>query len=207
MKVSESKPMPMKEALMLHAWAAKAWRRVDPKLFITTLLHSLVKELTPYVTIWLSAQFINELAGRRDAAVLGHWVILTLGITAGLNLLTALMQRWREAAHSLDFYQQMRMEVEKLLSMDYAAVDSPQMEAMRWAMQKHLMGNCYGVIKINQEFLEGLVGGIASIGGADGQPVFQQSSRNGAGHLAQLPDDIGGHDGASSAGRDAFAGA
>ena len=56
----------MKEAIALHWWAAKVWWKIDHKLFITTILHSLVKNLTPYVTIWLSAQLINELAGQKD---------------------------------------------------------------------------------------------------------------------------------------------
>ena len=56
----------MKEAIALHWWAAKVWWKIDHKLFITTILHSLVKNLTTYVSIWLSEQLINELAGQKD---------------------------------------------------------------------------------------------------------------------------------------------
>ena len=55
-----------RDVIDVHLWAAKIWWRIDPKLFISTALLEIVNVLTPYVTVWLSAQIINELAGGRN---------------------------------------------------------------------------------------------------------------------------------------------
>ena len=104
MKQNKSEELRMREAISLHWWAAKIWWEVDPKLFISTMLHSTVKSVSPYVTIWLSAQIINELAGNRQSDVIWKWVVLTVSITAVLNFLVAALHHWREAIHSTEFF-------------------------------------------------------------------------------------------------------
>lgn len=178
----------MKEAISLHIWAAKQWWKVDPKLFISTALHALVKNIAPYVTIWLSAQLINELAGGRNADLMWKWVILTLGATMGLNLLTAALEHWCEAVHNLEYYQQERMKTAKMMDMDFAAVESPETQQLNWSMQKHMMGNVYGFIKVHKFMLEQLVGGISSVVGAAMLTVslFSQKVPQSAGGLSVL---------------------
>ncbi len=166
MKPNKTDEISMREAISLHLWAAKTWWKIEPKLFITTILHALVKSLTPYVTIWLSAQLINELAGSRNPDTLWKWVILTVSITAGLNLLTAALHHWREAVHGTEWNLENRMEAVKMMNMDFAAVESPKTDEVRWSMLRHMMGNVYGFIKIHQWLTECLIGGIASIAGA-----------------------------------------
>ncbi len=156
----------MKDAIALHWWAAKVWWGVEPKLFISTIAHSLATTITPYVTIWLSAQIINELAGRRDPDTLWQWVILTVVLTAGLQLLSAALYHWCEAVPSLAWERENRIQLTKMMNMDFAAVESPKTEELRWSMRRHMMGNVYGFIKIHRWFLEYIVGGIASILGA-----------------------------------------
>ena len=156
----------MKEAIALHWWAAKVWWKIDHKLFITTILHSLVKNLTPYVTIWLSAQLINELAGQKDPDTLWTWVILTVSVTAGLHLLTSVLHHWREAVHGTEWELESRMECVRMMDMDFAAVESPKTDELLWSMHRHMMGNVYGFVKIHQWFAEYIIGGIASIAGA-----------------------------------------
>ena len=105
-----------------------------------------LQAISPYVTIWLSAQLINELAGYRDPDTLWKWVILTVLITAGLNLLVAVLHHWREAVHGTEFYKQRRMEAVKMMNMDFSVAESPRTDEMRWAMVRHLMGHVYGFI-------------------------------------------------------------
>jgi len=156
----------MKEAVQIHWWAAKVWWDTEPKLFITTILHSLAKTLTPYVTIWLSAQLINELAGRRDPNTLWKWVVITVLATAALNLLTAALHHWREAVHDPEWELENRIEAVKMMDMDFAATQAPETDEVMWAMHRHAMGNVYGFVKIHQWLLEFIVSGIASVVGA-----------------------------------------
>ena len=188
MKQNKADEISMKEAVTLHWWAAKVWWKIDPKLFITTILHSLVKSLTPYVTIWLSAQLINELAGSRNPDTLWRWVILTVCVTAGLHLLTSALHHWREAVHGVEWYLENRMEALKMMDMDFAAAESPKTDELRWSMHRHMMGNLYGFVKIHQWFTEYIVGGIASVAGAVTLTVslFSQQVPESAGAMVML---------------------
>lgn len=71
------------------------------------ILSALTAAASPLVTIWFSAQLLNELAGSRNPAALRNWVLLTLGATAGIMLLNAILQHWREAEEST-FYANMQ---------------------------------------------------------------------------------------------------
>ena len=51
--------------LNLRAW--KLWAEKSPAYFVSTLLSAAGLALAPYVTIWLSARIIAELAGGRDS--------------------------------------------------------------------------------------------------------------------------------------------
>ena len=164
--MNKSDDISMKEAISLHWWAAKTWWRINPKLFITTILHSVVKNLTPYATIWLSAQLINELAGAKDSDKLWCWALLTVSVTGILHLLTSALHHWREAVHGTEWELENRMEAVKMMNMDFSAVESPKTDELLWSMHRHMMGNVYGFVKIHQWFTEYIVGGIASVIGA-----------------------------------------
>lgn len=156
----------MREAISLHWWAVRQWWDVEPKLFLSTCAYALAKHLSPYVTIWLSAQLINELAGARDPERLKFWVLLTISLTAALQLLTALLYHWRQAVHGAEWELENRMQTKKMLDMDFSAVESPETENLLHAMRKHMMGNLYGFVDIHGAFTESIIGGLASILGA-----------------------------------------
>lgn len=54
----------------------------------------LLKTILPYVTIWFSAQIIDELTGKRDPNRLLKLVVLTLIVTTVMALLQAAAHRW-----------------------------------------------------------------------------------------------------------------
>ena len=60
----------------LRAW--KIWWKICPKFFVSSIFHSVFKALSPYVTIWLSAQIINELAGNKSPERLFQLVLIQL---------------------------------------------------------------------------------------------------------------------------------
>ena len=188
MTKNKKEEISMKEAVQIHWWAAKIWWDTEPKLFITTILHSLAKTLTPYVTIWLSAQLINELAGQRNPDMLWKWAILTVLATAALHLLTAALHHWREAVHAPEWELENRIEAVKMMDMDFAATQSPETDEVMWSMNRHSMGNVYGFVKIHQWLLEFIVGGVASVAGATALTVslFTQRVPGTAGIAAVL---------------------
>ena len=71
MKVTEQ--ISIREAIIIHLRAAKDVNRVSPGFLLSSIIFSIVNALSPYATIWLSAQLINELAAARRLEVLGKW--------------------------------------------------------------------------------------------------------------------------------------
>lgn len=166
MKSSKKDCVALGEAAALHLWAARVWWSIDPGLFITTILHALVQALMPYVTIWFSAQLINELAGDRDPDALWRWAVLTVAVGGGLSLLTGVLHHWKEAVHSTEWEKEDRLEFKKLMDMDYSAVEDPKTDDLLYALRRHQMGNVYGFVNIHGAFLEHFAGGAASVAGA-----------------------------------------
>lgn len=156
----------MKEAVRLHLWAAKIWWQVEPKLFLSTIFYTIVKSGIPYLTIYFSARLLDELAGERNPAQLGKWIFITIFSTALLKLLEEILYHWKEAVHGPEWDEQIRMETEKLLDMDFAVSEAPKTREMRWKMQKHLLGNANGFFKIHQWYTEYFISGIVSAAGA-----------------------------------------
>ena len=116
----------VRETLAIHWRAAKDINRYAPGLFLSTILLGIATALSPYATIWLSAQLINELASDRNLQLLMQWALLTVVVTAGMGLLKAALERWHAARKSLYGYQQHMLYGEKFLTMDF--VDSDKQE-------------------------------------------------------------------------------
>ena len=71
----------------LHATlrACKIWHRYLPRMLPSLAAYCAVSGAAPYVTIYCSAQILNELAGGRDLQRLAVWAAVTVLLTAGLG--------------------------------------------------------------------------------------------------------------------------
>ena len=101
----------------------RLWHQYAPQMLPSIVLYSAFSAVSPYVTIYLSSQILNELAGGQDPQRLLGLVLLTICLTAGLGIVTALLNRWRLANVQETYYTTRRMESDKLLSMDFQAAD------------------------------------------------------------------------------------
>ena len=66
-----------------YAW--REWNifwKLSPKFFYATFASAALTALSPYATVWLSAQLVGELSGGRDPHRLMVWVLWTLGTTS-----------------------------------------------------------------------------------------------------------------------------
>lgn len=156
----------MKQAFKLHWWAAKVWWKVEPKLFLSVICSSFVETIIPYVTVWFSARIINELAGERQPETLLHLVLLTVAVTAGLSVFSACLKRWKNAEHEMDMPLEDRLMNEKMLRMEYAAVEAASTKDVLNEMRYHQMGNVFGFSKVHHWYLEHLINAVASVIGA-----------------------------------------
>ena len=107
--------------LNLRAWGI--WWKLCPQVFVSTLLSSVVKAVTPYVTIFLSARIIDELSGERRPDQLLRWVVLTLACTAACALLQGVFTRWSNYAKGCAGQLDDQIYMDKMVGLDYADVD------------------------------------------------------------------------------------
>lgn len=107
--------------LNLRAWGI--WWKLCPQVFVSTLLASVVKAVTPYVTIFLSARIIDELSGERRPDQLLRWVVLTLACTAVCALLQGVLTRWSNYAKGCAGQLDDQLYMDKMVALDYADVD------------------------------------------------------------------------------------
>lgn len=150
----------------VHLWATKVWWKIDSRLFLSTALYAITNAVTPYITVWLSAQIINALAGSHDPGIIWKWVILIVCASAGLKLIGEILSRWKESVHAMETWYEDKLMADKMMDMDFSAVEAPETNDLRFTMARFQMGNIYGFNKIHGWYCEQLVGGIASIFGA-----------------------------------------
>ncbi len=121
-----NKELTFKEIVKLNFKAFKLYYNSSPKLFHTIAFSEILKALTPYVAIFISAQIIGELSGEKNATTLWMWVVISLVSAAVLMLLNALVLRrkniYGEEMENMflpeDIYRKKRM------SMDFCVTDS-----------------------------------------------------------------------------------
>ncbi len=112
----------LKEVIARNMRALQIWHKQSPRLFLSDICSSIIKAGAPYVTIWISAQLINELAGNRNPDLLLKWVVLQLVTSAILALLCGILDRWSNFEHSRSNIKYSRTYGEKMLSLDYADI-------------------------------------------------------------------------------------
>ena len=114
----------LRQTWQIHWRAYRDIRHFCPGVFAVVALHSIASAVSPYVTVWFSARIINELAGARRAEELIHLVLTALTSMACMTLVTGLLLRWKTAITGKYTYRKSHLFADKLLSMDFADVDS-----------------------------------------------------------------------------------
>jgi ATP-binding cassette subfamily B protein len=190
-KAEKQEQVPLKEAYDLTKRAFLLWWKRHPKIFISSALSGAAASLTPYVAIFLSARIIDELAGARDVTVLRNLIIIALISAAVLALLNAALLRWKNIHHAGTYYQSEKIFTDKLLDMDFAAVDRQSTYDLLSQIQQNRNWGSWGFTRVIRAF-EGGVKALMSILGAAALSVslFTQSVPAQAGGLALLNSPI-----------------
>ena len=126
-----------------HAWAQTMralrifWKQY-PQFFISKTLYTLFSAAAPLVTLWFSAQLLNELAGARDPAELLRLTVWTLSSALVLGLASAALEHWGKCADEMIETEFFRNYWEKYLSLDFVDADSQSVyDLSTQIMQSH----------------------------------------------------------------------
>ena len=175
--MKKSDRVSVRETMAIHLRAVKDVNRLVPGVFTSTVFYAIVSALSPYATIWLSAQLINELASTRRTDMLMRWVLLIIAVTALLGLVKSALERWHEARESAYYRQYDQLFSEKFLTMDFADADKQETRDLFTQIQQSSNWGGWGFNYLDMyvawltQSLSGLLGAIALTVSLFTQPV------------------------------------
>lgn len=115
-----------REAVRLYLRILKlVWKHYPGYLFGAGL-YFMMQALSPYVPLYFSARFLDELAGQRRQEELVKWVILLLALSSITALATHFLGCWEKLERiSCYWEQQSDFYSKKLLEADFEKVSDP----------------------------------------------------------------------------------
>lgn len=137
----EHETMSWKEKMRLNKRALALWYREYPVLLVTTAVYAAINAALPYITIYFSAQILNELAGERQKELLVRRIVLLLVLEAVVLLVKAAFYRWNNSISNevCRYLYDHRRYLDKMLSMDFCTAEDPavheQLNAIRQTAQ------------------------------------------------------------------------
>lgn len=177
--------------LRLNNRALKLFYKRYPQMILSRLISVVWNSLTPYVSIYLSALVIDELAGSRNVERLQLLVIITLASAAVIALGTALLEKWTEAQSAGMWFKVENILSEKMLDMDYVSLDETHTAELLSTIRQNMNGGGWGLYRVVVAYEE-LCSSILTILGGISLTVSLFVSRVpvGAGALSALNNPL-----------------
>ena len=150
----------------LHLRGMKELHKISPKLFPVMIFHAVTAGLSPYITVFFSAQILKALAASANRAVLQKWVLACVLSAGVLGILEAwLNQRFTTLFDDMWGRKEM-LFCEKTFSLDFADMDKQQTRDLRNQIRQNEQWSGWGLTRIPvflKKFLQsaiGIAGGI-----------------------------------------------
>lgn len=186
-KKKEKNKMTWREAFRLNNRAMKLWWEKYPQMFATNILTCVMNTATPYINIWFSARIIGELAGERNPERLFSLILSLLLLNVFLGVAKAVLAHWNSALLWTAYEGVNCMYNEKLLSMDFASLDSSHTRDLFAKIQQNDNWSNWGLRRTLWQVGYGfLIDGTVGIVGAAvlSLPLFTRAVSKTAGGLA-----------------------
>lgn len=112
-----------KQTWQINKRVFKMCTKAKPGFFAVLFAAQILWAISPYVTLYCSARFLNELTAARRPEVLAWWVLLILGLTAALGVIGSLLRRLEEAEYGMRSFWINWIYGQKALEMDFSKAD------------------------------------------------------------------------------------
>ncbi len=175
--MTTEKKMTLRRAISVHLRAGKLLCGVSPRYFTVSTLNSIVAAVSPYVTVFFSAQILKELALSRRANVLWTWVVAGVLCTGLLAVLQSFLHRRSETLLD-DLYGRKEMVfIRKMFSLDYADMDRQENHDLREQIKQNENWSAWGLMRVPEAYeyalksVTGIVSGAALTVGLFTSPV------------------------------------
>lgn len=162
----ETKNLSWSKIIQLHLRSIADIHRLFPKLYPYMIVQRILDALKPYISIYISAQLINELAGLRRAEVLWFWVFLAISYAVVIALISNLLNYVKN--NQTAFFGSRKNQgllTAKLLSMDYADMDNQNTRDLYYQIMQNENWMNWGIQRTFQLF-PNIVKDVTSIIGA-----------------------------------------
>ena len=152
------------ETMRLTFRAMGDMNRFSPGFVPSLLLDGAFSAASPFVTLYLSALLINELAGPRCPDVIWRLIAITVSVTAVLALIGFLLERWTKAWQAKFDMQHRQYLSGKMLDLDYADADKQSTRDLYNRYWAACSWNGYGyyVLIAGIQYAAKALGGISS---------------------------------------------
>ena len=157
----------MRNAAALHIRGIKELHKVSPKFFPLLTVYTILSAITPYVTVFFSAQILKELATLRREENLWQWVIagvLCVGIAAIAKAM--LFRRYNSLLNDL-YGRKEILFIHKMFSLDFSELDKQENHDLRAQIQQNENWSSWGLMRVEEAYIGaissviGLLSGIA----------------------------------------------
>lgn len=154
----------MRHAVASHWRGVKELNKVSPKFFPVLTLHCIVSAVTPYVTVFFSAQILKELATLRRADILWKWVIASVICVAITSVLKAVLQRRYGTLLSDLWGRKEILFIHKMFSLDFSELDKQENHDLRAQIQQNENWSGWGLMRVQnvyEDFVTSVIGIIS----------------------------------------------
>lgn len=157
----------MKEKVNIRHAAALHWRgirelhKVSPKFFPLLTLHCIVSAVTPYVTVFFSAQILKELATLRRADALWQWVVVGVLCMGAAAIAKALLQRRYNTLLNDLYGRKEILFIHKMFALDFSELDQQENHDLRAQIRQNENWSGWGLMKVHEvyeKFATSLIG-------------------------------------------------
>ena len=159
--------MSVGESVKLNNRAFCIFYKRYPQMVLSRLVSVIWDSLTPYVGIYFSALVIEELAGNREPERLRFLVLVTLVSAAAIALVSALLNKWKEAQNAGLWWKMYQLLFEKLLDMDFVSRDETKTAELLSIIRQNHGGSSWGLHRVIRGYEElcssvfTIIGGIS----------------------------------------------
>ena len=157
----------MRKAVSMHIRAIKELHSVTPNFFPVLTLYCILGAITPYVTVFFSAQILRELAVLRRADVLWQWVIAGVLCAAVAAIGKALLNRRSNSLLNDLYGRKELLFIHKMFSLDFSELDKQENHDLRAQIQQNENWSGWGLMQVVEPYtgavssIIGLLSGIA----------------------------------------------
>lgn len=133
-----------------------------PGLIRVKTVSAVIEGLFPFVSIWFSAQIINELLGERRQGVFSGYILAITGIHFLFSMIKNVSDKVGDEKEADMWNQFLKIFTDKQLSMDYADLENQEIQKQKQKAEENLFmfGNGLGQLVWNSSDLARVVTGI-----------------------------------------------